>query len=391
MRRSAMIEPWACCAVATALALAAVPTPAAADAAGAAGADDQRTVVRIADGRVIRVNPGEDGPVIRIVREETGYLGVNIEEEIEHPEGGARVTRVVQGSPAEDAGIREGDVVVGFDGAVVRGPAALTRRIHEHAPGEVVAVSLRRDGAEVDLEVELGRRGDALAPLQLEGGAWVLPGVVQSLEALEELGGVEVDLDAVTDALAHVHQGLGHAPRVECDGADCSYFYDLGSARPRLGVQLVEATPELRTHLGGSADRGVLVSKVLAGTPADRSGIHVGDLILSVGGDPIANVADLRRALAARAGERFVVEISRDARPLELEVTLPGGDDDEATGPRAAARPPAPAAPPLPPASDPTAEAPPVLPPAGAAVLPRPPRAPAPPPPRAPRTVRLPV
>ena len=44
------------------------------------------------------------------------FLGVQIEEETEYEEGGARVTSVVKGSPAEEAGLEDEDIIVGFDG-----------------------------------------------------------------------------------------------------------------------------------------------------------------------------------------------------------------------------------------------------------------------------------
>ena len=49
-----------------------------------------------------------------------------------------------------------------------------------------------------------------------------------------------------------------------------------------LGVSLTETTPDLREHLGADKDRGVLVSKVLSGMPAEDAGIEVGDLITQV-------------------------------------------------------------------------------------------------------------
>jgi membrane-associated protease RseP (regulator of RpoE activity) len=305
------------------------------------------TVIAAGDGTVVEIDQGENGPFVRFVDvqdDETGYLGVNIEEEIDHPEGGARVTRIVSESPADEAGIRVGDVIVSFDGHVVRGPAALTQRIHERSPGDKVKVELLRDGAKVRVEVELGRRSGLFTPLRLGSGAWVLPDDFGDLEDLEDrLGGVTEGTEDLGRRLRENAERLQelYAPMV-CEGGDCSYFV-LPGGRPRLGVQLVEATPELRVHLGGSDDRGVLVSKVLVGTPAERAGIQVGDLILTVDGDPVASVNDLRRALADRAGKTFPVELSRDGRRLNVDVTLPGGDEDEVTGPRAAL-PPAPPA-----------------------------------------------
>ena len=86
------------------------------------------------------------------------YLGVRLTEETDHPEGGARITHVVDETPAAEAGLEAGDVVVEFDGETIRGPLALTRRIHERAPGDRVPLRVLRDGREQNVEVELGKR-----------------------------------------------------------------------------------------------------------------------------------------------------------------------------------------------------------------------------------------
>ena len=80
--------------------------------------------------------------------ESATFMGVHLEEEVDHPEGGARVSEVVRDSPADAAGIEDGDIVVRFDGHVIRGPVALTQKIHAREPGDVVEVVVIRDGRE---------------------------------------------------------------------------------------------------------------------------------------------------------------------------------------------------------------------------------------------------
>ena len=100
-------------------------------------------------------------------------------------------------------------------------------------------------------------------------------------------------------------------------------------------MQLVETTPELREHLGGTEEAGVLVSKILSGMPAQKAGLLVGDLIVSVDGEPVASSNELILALRDKAGETFDVEIVRNRRPRTLEVTIPVPETDRPTGPRA--------------------------------------------------------
>jgi serine protease Do len=113
--------------------------------------------------------------------------------------------------------------------------------------------------------------------------------------------------------------------------------------RARLGVQLVEATPELREHFGSDREAGVLVSKVIKGMPAEHAGVKVGDMIVAIDDEPIESVSDLREALADRQGETFGIEVIRDGERVRLEVSLPTEDEeDDSAGPRAFVVPPLP-------------------------------------------------
>jgi predicted metalloprotease with PDZ domain len=295
-------------------------------------------------------------------RMHSAYLGVRLEEETEWPEGGARVTTVVEDSPADEAGLEVGDIVVSFDGRTIRGPVALTQAIHEKEPGDSVRFVVVRDGLEQTLTTELGDRSDRLGNLFFSE-----PFELVAPEVSEELGEtVERSLEMYQDYLGQ--QGKVLAP---CEGEDCggfSYRFFWGG-RPRLGVQLVDTTPELREHLGSVDGSGVLVSKVLRGTPAEHAGIAVGDLIVRVGDVSIEDLSDLREALAERGGESFDVEVVRDREIVTLHVTLPETERDDVTGPRAALpalpAPPAVPAPPahaVPPVRAPARVSPPTLP-----------------------------
>ncbi len=99
--------------------------------------------------------------------------------------------------------------------------------------------------------------------------------------------------------------------------------------RAVLGVEAVDVTPELRRHLAAPADRGVLVAEVAADGPAAPA-VRVGDLLLSVGGEPVASVWELDSALRARvAGDRVRLELSRGGVAVAAEVEL--GASERAT------------------------------------------------------------
>jgi putative serine protease PepD len=69
---------------------------------------------------------------------------------------GARIDQVVNGTPADDAGLREDDVITAVEGERVTDGIALIVAIRTHQPGETITFTLTRDGEERTLEIELG-------------------------------------------------------------------------------------------------------------------------------------------------------------------------------------------------------------------------------------------
>jgi putative serine protease PepD len=69
--------------------------------------------------------------------------------------GGALVVAVPDGTPADLAGMRKGDVIVGLDDWVIRDGISLIVLIRSQHPGDTVTVTVRRDGEEIDLEIVL--------------------------------------------------------------------------------------------------------------------------------------------------------------------------------------------------------------------------------------------
>ncbi len=242
---------------------------------------------------------GEGGPA---------YLGVHLSG---HDGNGAKVTRVMEDSAAERAGLREGDVVVAFDGESIDGPGALTRRVLSAQPGDEIELTIRRDGREKTLDAELGQHA--------EGGHFLFHNDFEMGELHEHLEGMGEHLEEMdfNFSMPHMtHMGEAHA-------------FTVGRHRPKLGVQLAHTTPKLREHLGGTAETGILVSKVMEDTPAEDGGIEVGDLIVGAGGDEVGGAGDLIRALRDTDGETIELEIVRDGRPMSLDVFIPAQETSD--------------------------------------------------------------
>ncbi len=87
------------------------------------------------------------------------YLGVQLGDAA----GGAQVGGVTAGGPAADAGLRAGDVVTAIQGKKVASSDALVAAINDHAPGDEVTLSVRRDGDSRELQVKLATRPSTAA------------------------------------------------------------------------------------------------------------------------------------------------------------------------------------------------------------------------------------
>jgi S1-C subfamily serine protease len=70
--------------------------------------------------------------------------------------GGAQVMRVVAGGPAAQAGIVQGDVIVGFNGEPIESAASLTRALYNARPHQQVEIVLLREGRTLKVKVQLG-------------------------------------------------------------------------------------------------------------------------------------------------------------------------------------------------------------------------------------------
>ena len=176
--------------------------------------------------------------------------------------GGVIVNGVYGSGPADLAGVRVGDVIVGVDGREVTDPASLAYRIATRPPGGVVTVNLVRDGQRLDLRVRL----------------------------------VEPPEEPPRD-------------RRVLDGR-----------HPLAGATVANLSPALADELGlDPMRRGVIVLAVARGSPAARIGARAGDLVREVNGRSAASVAALRSLLdGARGGWR--IALARGERRIDLVI-----------------------------------------------------------------------
>ncbi len=93
--------------------------------------------------------------------------------------------------------------------------------------------------------------------------------------------------------------------------------------RGYLGVGLTELSPELRTHFGVPEEAGVMVSKVESGSPAEKAGLKVGDIISSVDGNAVRNSWELSaRVRDYEEGQQAPMEVWRNGKVMTLTAAV---------------------------------------------------------------------
>ena len=209
--------------------------------------------------------------------------------------GGVLIDDVEEASPAAKAGIRDGDIVVEFDGERVRSARHFARLVQETPDGRAVKATVLRDGARQTVEV---------APRRGEGrysGDFVLP----------DIGG-------------EIERGLRALPRdfafdFNWDGE----FPDVTTwPRGRLGAHLTPLTDQLAAYFG--AKEGVLVSSVDPESIAAGAGLKAGDIITSINGRTVDAPREVGQELRGIEGGKAVeIGILRDRKPLTLKTEMP--------------------------------------------------------------------
>jgi len=242
-----------------------------------------------------------------------GHLGVSVQDvgaaEAQKAklaeERGALVTRVEKDSAAEKAGIREGDVILSWQGEKVASVAQFQRLVRETPPGRHVALEVSRGGAVQRLSAELPTNKDADAAWNDEDFHFDVP--VPPIPPMPPMPPLDRMLDE-----------RGHGNRF--------FFRDrMAEGRPgRLGLSYQEVSGQLAKYFKVE-DGALLVTDVEADGPAGKAGLRAGDVVVKVDGKADDLSAELRRTLdSAATGAEIALTVQRDGRPLEVKVALRG-------------------------------------------------------------------
>jgi photosystem II stability/assembly factor-like uncharacterized protein len=191
------------------------------------------------------------------VRANAAYLGVLGEDD----PGGAQLTTVTEGSPAEKAGLKVGDIVVQFDAKEIKSYDDLLEALADKKPNDKVKTVVVRDKDRKEIEITLGSRGPANP--KGKGGKG----------------------------------GQGGGPG--------------NQDRPSLGIEVEE-----------TAD-GLFIADVVPKGPADKASLKADDVITQIDGMAVANQRALAQALMGKsAGDKVKITYVRDKQTKDVEATL---------------------------------------------------------------------
>lgn len=209
--------------------------------------------------------------IVNTGRVDRGFLGVAPQDLTEDlvsqfgTEKGALISEVTEGSPAEKAGLKAGDVIVKIQGTAVRDSRQLLLTVGQFTPGTTVAVDYLRDGKTRTAQVKLARRPDQ-------------PGGETAPEKAEDIGVLN-------------------------------------------GVGVGEITEQVREQLQlPSRIKGALITSIDADSPSARQGLREGDIILELDRKPVVDADSAVKLSEEIKGPKVLVLIWRDGRTRYLAV-----------------------------------------------------------------------
>jgi serine protease Do len=180
---------------------------------------------------------------------------------------GSLVGNVTPGGPADKAGIKRGDVIIEVDGNRIKDSTQLRNVVAAVKPGSRVHITLLREGKEMKVTAELAER-----PKESE------------------------------------------APVPEKEE----------KAEAKIGLSVQGLTPDLEEQLGYKGEKGVVVTSVVPGSPADEAGITVGDLIKEVNRKEVKSAGEFSKSISqAKSGDTLLFLLRRGENTFFIAVELP--------------------------------------------------------------------
>jgi serine protease Do len=203
---------------------------------------------------------------------------------------GVEVTSVANESPAAKAGIKDGDVILEFNGQPVEGGEQLARFVRETPVGRQVKIGISRNGAVQTVTATVEARKSVMIP---GDGTWTMPEV-----------------------------RVPNVPMPPMPPMEIPNFYSMYQS-PVLGImgEALGQQQQLAEFFG--VQDGVLVKAVTHNSAAEKAGIKAGDVIVKIDDTKVSTSREISSALrAARSKKTINITVVRNKKELTLPVTL---------------------------------------------------------------------
>lgn len=252
--------------------------------------------------------PAGEGPRARaasnriLVTRGSSYLGVAVVDisadrakELHLKEtAGVEVTCVDSGSPAANAGLKPGDVVLEYNGERVEGGEQFIRLVRETPPGRAVKLGVWRSGANQTLSATIGQRQPGIMALSIEGNPGSPEPLLSEMPEMPEMPVIR----------------MPDMPRMM-----------MSWRSPVLGIESEALNPQLAEFFG--VKTGVLVRLVTSNSAAEKAGFKAGDVIIKVDGEKVVSPKEISSILqAARAKKTLPITVVRHQKEIVLNITL---------------------------------------------------------------------
>ena len=200
-------------------------------------------------------------------------------------DSGVQVLRVMLGSPAEKAGLKPGDILLTYNGESILGGQQLGRLAAETPAKRRVKLTYWRDGK---VQTALVITAPPPSPSDLQSNVQVFNDQLDRMR-------LSMPMDVPTPMLVWRNRVIGTV----CEPLD----------------------PQLADYFG--VKDGVLVRFVEKGSPADVAGVRSGDVLTSIGTQPLNSPHDVTMCIRSQAASKQVsVSLVRNHKPLKLNIAL---------------------------------------------------------------------
>jgi|SRR5450432_204992 len=209
-------------------------------------------------------------------------------------ERGVEVTSIVDDGPSAKAGIKEGDVVLEYNGQAVEGTQQFQRLVRETPPGRQVKVGVWRNGAAQTIIATVGERKGTVISSDDGGWNFTVP-AMPPMPPMPAMPNISIDIPRFS--MAYQSQMLG------------------------IEGESLESQEQLAEFFG--VKEGVLVKTVKRNSAAEKAGLKAGDVIVKVDDSKVGSSSEITRTLRGlRSKKTFTLTVVRNKKEMPLTVTM---------------------------------------------------------------------